>query len=438
MLDLKFIRLNPELVKRAARLKRMEADVDAIIEMDRLRRERIREVESLKNARNEMSLEVSRRKRLGQDVSDMIVQTKRLSERIKALDEELREFEGKLHELLSWVPNVPHSSVPEGEDSSGNVEVRRVGDPVVFGFPPKAHWELGAELDILDFERASKISGARFALYKGAGARLERALINFMLDLHVGEHGYTEIFPPFLANRESMFTTGQIPKLEQDMFCVQNGVGYLIPTAEVPLTNIHRDEVIPPGVLPLYYTAYSACFRAEAGAAGRDTRGLIRNHQFNKVELVKFVEPDRSYDELERLVDDAEDVLRRLGLPYRVVVLCTGDMSFASAKTYDIEVWLPSYGEYKEISSCSNFEDFQARRGNIRYRPSAGARPELVHTLNGSGLAVGRTLAAVLENNQREDGDVTIPEILRPYMDGAETLRAAAGGRVGLRSDKVI
>lgn len=431
MLDLRFIRLNPELVKKAARAKRMDVDVDRILELDRLRRERIQEVEKLKSVRNDMSMEVSRRKRKNEDASDLIERTKDISEKIKLLDEELRNLERGLQELLAWVPNVPHSSVPEGEDSASNREVRRNGEPTNFAFSPKAHWEIGADLDILDFERASKISGARFALYKGAGAQLERALINFMLELHVREHGYTEIFPPFVANRESMFTTGQIPKLEPDMFRVEDGAGYLIPTAEVPLTNIHRDEIIPPGVLPLYYTAYSACFRAEAGAAGRDTRGLIRNHQFNKVELVKFVEPSESYAELEKLVGDAEDVLRRLGLPYRVVVLCTGDMSFASAKTYDIEVWLPSYGEYKEISSCSNFEDFQARRGNIRYRPSPRSKPEFVHTLNGSGLAVGRTVAAILENYQREDGDVIIPEALRAYMGGAETLRSAGGSRVG-------
>jgi len=316
------------------------------------------------------------------------------------------------------IPNIPHESVPYGERDADNVEVRRWGEPRQFDFEPKAHWDIGTRLGILDFERAAKVAGARFTVYKGAGARLERALINFMLDVHTQEHGYTEIWPPFLANADSMTGTGQLPKFAEDMFRCEGTDLYMIPTAEVPVTNLHRDEILDGDQLPIYYVAYSACFRAEAGAHGRDTRGLIRQHQFNKVELVKFVRPEDSYDELEKLVADAEDILRRLGLPYRVSMMCTADVGFAAAKKYDPEVWMPSYGRYVEISSCSNFEDFQARRANIRFRRHPKAKPEYVHTLNGSGLAVGRTLAAILENYQNEDGSVTIPEALRPYMGG--------------------
>ncbi|MGI6036405.1 MAG: serine--tRNA ligase, partial [Limnochordia bacterium] len=361
-------------------------------------------------------------KRKGQDPGDILEQMRDVSDRIKELDGEIRELGDQINALLLRMPNIPHSSIPVGPTEAENVEVRRWGSPRKFDFEPKPHWDLGVDLGILDFERAGKVTGARFAFLKGLGAKLERAVINFMLDLHTREHGYTEIFPPFMANETSMIGTGQLPKFGEDMFKCEGSGYYLIPTAEVPVTNYHRDEILEGDALPLHYVAYSACFRAEAGAHGRDTRGLIRQHQFNKVELVKFVKPENSYDELEKLVGDAETVLQRLGLPYRVVMMCTGDVGFAAAKKYDPEVWMPSYDRYVEISSCSNFEDFQARRANIRFRPGPGEKPEFVHTLNGSGVAAGRTVAAILENYQLPDGSVEIPAALRPYMGGLDRI----------------
>ncbi|MBO8141812.1 MAG: serine--tRNA ligase [Firmicutes bacterium] len=422
MLDIKLIRSNPDLVREAMRRRGETVPLDELLALDERRRALLSEAEQLKARRNRASEEVARAKRAGEDAGHLIQEMRAVGDRIQALDDEVREVDRRLNELLLAIPNIPHESVPYGESEADNVEVRRWGEPRRFGFDPKPHWDVAARLGILDFERAAKVAGARFAVYRGAGARLERALINFMIDVHTQEHGYTEILPPFLANAAAMTGTGQLPKFAEDMFRCEGTDLYLIPTAEVPVTNLHRDEILDADELPLYYVAYSACFRAEAGAHGRDTRGLIRQHQFNKVELVKFVRPDTSYDELERLVADAEDILKRLGLPYRVVQMCTADVGFAAAKKYDPEVWMPSYGRYVEISSCSNFEDFQARRANIRFRPARKAKPEFVHTLNGSGLAVGRTLAAILENYQNEDGSVTVPEALRPYMGGLERI----------------
>ncbi|MCL5039128.1 MAG: serine--tRNA ligase [Firmicutes bacterium] len=418
MLDIKQIRANPERVREGLTKKGAQVALEELLQTDARRREQLGRVETLKSRRNKVSEEVGRLKKAGKDSETLTQEMREVGQEIKALDEEIRGLQTRLEEQLLNIPNLPHESVPLGPNASANQEVRRWGSPPRFDFPAKAHWDLGVDLGLLDFERAGKISGARFTLYRGPGARLERALINFMLDLHTGEHGYTELFPPYMVNRETMIGTGQLPKFEEDMFRVANNGFYLIPTAEVPVTNIHRDEILKEEDLPLYYTAYTACFRAEAGAAGRDTRGLIRQHQFNKVELVKFARPDHSYAELESLTRNAEEVLKRLGLPYRVVLLCSGDMSFASAKTYDLEVWLPSYNDYKEISSCSNFEEFQARRANIRFRPAGGGKTEFVHTLNGSGVAVGRTVAAIMENYQNPDGSITIPEALRPYMGG--------------------
>ncbi|OUM95110.1 MAG: serine--tRNA ligase [Firmicutes bacterium ZCTH02-B6] len=426
MLDIKLIRTDPDKVREAMRRRGSEAPIDEVLALDERRRALVTEVEQLKARRNQVSEEVARAKRAGQDASEIIAAMREVSDRIKALDDEIRDVEDRLHQLLLVIPNIPHESVPFGESDADNVEVRRWGQPRRFDFEPKAHWDIGTRLGILDFERAAKVAGARFTVYKGAGARLERALINFMLDVHTQEHGYTEILPPFLANTDSMTGTGQLPKFAEDMFHCEGTDLYMIPTAEVPVTNLHRDEILDGDRLPIYYVAYSACFRAEAGAHGRDTRGLIRQHQFNKVELVKFVRPEDSYDELEKLVADAEDILRRLGLPYRVSMMCTADVGFAAAKKYDPEVWMPSYGRYVEISSCSNFEDFQARRANIRFRRNPKTKPEYVHTLNGSGLAVGRTLAAILENYQNEDGSVTIPEALRPYMGGMTRIEPEA------------
>ena len=425
MLDIKLIRNEPDKVREAMRRRGEDAPIDEVLELDERRRALVTEVEQLKARRNQVSEEVARAKRAGQDASELINSMRAVSDRIKELDGQIRDLEDRLQQLLLVIPNIPHESVPYGESEADNVEVRRWGEPRRFDFEPKAHWDIGTRLGILDFERAAKITGARFALYRGAGARLERALINFMLDVHTQEHGYTEIWPPFLANAASMTGTGQLPKFAEDMFRCEGTDLYMIPTAEVPVTNLHRDEILDGDQLPIYYVAYSACFRAEAGAHGRDTRGLIRQHQFNKVELVKFTRPEDSYEELEKLVADAEDILRRLGLPYRVTMMCTADVGFAAAKKYDPEVWMPSYGRYVEISSCSNFEDFQARRANIRFRRHPKAKPEFVHTLNGSGLAVGRTLAAILENYQNEDGSVTIPEVLRPYMGGMTRIEPA-------------
>ncbi|MEW5867347.1 MAG: serine--tRNA ligase [Bacillota bacterium] len=423
MLDIRFIRQNPEVVRESlARRGESDAILDEVLQVDEERRKLIYEVEQLKKRRNEVSEEVARMKKDGRDAAGAILEMREVSARIKEMDESVRGLDGKLNGLLLSIPNIPHPTVPFGKDESENVEVRRWGRPREFEFEPRPHWDIGVNLGILDFERAAKITGARFTVFRGAGARLVRALTAFMIDLHTGEHGYTEIYPPFLVNRDSMIGTGQLPKFAEDMFRCEGTDYYLVPTAEVPVTNLYRGEILEADQLPIYHVAYTACFRAEAGSAGRDTRGLVRQHEFDKVELVKFVKPETSYDELEKLVGDAEDVLQRLELPYRIVMMCTGDVGFAAAKKYDPEVWMPSYARYVEISSCSNFEAFQARRAEIRYRPTPGAKPEYVHTLNGSGLAVGRTFAAILENYQEADGSVTIPEALRPYMGGLERI----------------
>ncbi|HHY33039.1 MAG TPA: serine--tRNA ligase [Firmicutes bacterium] len=423
MLDIKLIRQNPEIVRDAlARRGEDDAVLDEVLAVDEERRKLIYEVEQLKKRRNEVSDEIARVKKSGGDATDAILEMRDVSAKIKEMDDSVRALDEKLTSLLLAIPNIPHSSVPTGKDESENVEIRRWGTPRKFDFEPKPHWELGVDLGILDFERAAKITGARFTVFRGAGARMVRALIAFMIDLHTKEHGYTEVYPPFLVNRESMIGTGQLPKFAEDMFRCEGTDYYLIPTAEVPVTNLYRGEILEASELPIYHVAYTACFRAEAGSAGRDTRGLVRQHEFDKVELVKFVRPETSYDELEKLVHDAEDVLKRLELPYRVVMMCTGDVGFAAAKKYDPEVWMPSYGRYVEISSCSNFEAFQARRADIKFRPAPGAKPEYVHTLNGSGLAVGRTFAAILENYQEADGSVIVPKALRPYMDGLERI----------------
>ena len=422
MLDVKFIRDNQELVRKALRDRNSDIDITPVLELDSERRNLLAAVEDLKRQRNEASKAIGEKKRRKEDASAEMSEMKKVSDEIEALDAAVRAKDEELRNLLLVIPNVPHSSVPVGKSEEDNPVVRTWGTPREFSFAPKSHWDIGEELDIIDFERAGKIAGARFAVMKGAGARLERALINFMLDLHTGSHGYKEILPPFMVNKESMTGTGQLPKFEEDLFKVDGGAYYLIPTAEVPVTNLHRGEILKEEDLPVKYTAYTPCFRSEAGSYGKDTRGLIRQHQFDKIELVKFANPATSYEELEKLTADAEEVLQRLGLPYRVITLCTGDMGFSSAKTYDIEVWLPGQQKYREISSCSNFEDFQARRAEIRYRPKEGKGTALVHTLNGSGLAVGRTLVAVLENCQQEDGTVVIPEALRPYMGGMERI----------------
>jgi len=424
MLDIKFVRGNPEAVREGLRRRGTLVALEEFLRLDEMRRKTLVRVEEMKHRRNVVSEEIARLKKNGQPAEELIAEMRGLSRQIKELDREIGELEAQLTAVLLNIPNLPDPSVPDGEDAADNVEVRRWGRPREFPFPVRPHWEIGELLGILDFARAGKVAGARFAFYRGAGARLERAVINFMLDLHV-RHGYLEVFPPFLVNRDSMVGTGQLPKFAEDMFKVEGNDYYLIPTAEVPVTNLYREEILEADQLPIYHVAYSACFRAEAGAAGRDTRGLIRQHQFNKVELVKFCRPEESDAELEKLVGDAERVLQLLGLPYRVVVLCAGDLGFAARKTYDLEVWLPSYGEYKEISSCSNFGDYQARRANIRYRPGPKERPRYVHTLNGSGLAVGRTVAAILENYQEPDGSVIVPEVLRPYMGGLERITPA-------------
>ncbi|MBQ6439363.1 MAG: serine--tRNA ligase [Mogibacterium sp.] len=424
MLDIKKIREDFEGVKAGVeRRGKGDFGFDRIRELDVKRRGLLAEVEALKNKQNVTSREVPKLKKEGKDVSELFKEMKQLSNRIKELDAEVADVEVELRNVLLGIPNVPNKDVQEGLDDSANVELRKVGEPREFDFEAKAHWDIGEALDILDFERAGKLSGARFTVYKGLGAKLERAVINFMLDLHTEEQGYTEILPPFMVNRESMTGTGQLPKFEEDMFYVPAKDFFLIPTAEVPVTNLRAKEIIPMEELPVCYTAYTPCFRKEAGSAGRDTRGLIRQHQFNKVEMVKFTTPETSYEELEKLTNDAEEVLKRLGIPYRVVRLSTGDLGFSSAMTYDIEVWMPSYSRYVEISSCSDFEDFQARRANIRFKRDKDTKPEFVHTLNGSGLAVGRTVAAILENFQQEDGSVVVPEALRPYMGGREVIK---------------
>ncbi|MCI9598429.1 MAG: serine--tRNA ligase [Firmicutes bacterium] len=417
MLDIKRIREDFENVKKAVE-SRGQGDfgIDKVLEYDKKRREILAKVEQMKNKQGTASKQIPKMKKAGEDTTELMKELKTLSEDIKKLDAEVSEVEGQLRDALLNIPNTPHKDVQIGADDSANIELRKWGEPREFDFEQKAHWDVGQDLDILDFERAAKISGTRFTVYKGLGARLERSVINFMLNLHTEEHGFTEILPPFMVNRDAMTGTGQLPKFEEDMFHVPSKDFFLIPTAEVPVTNLRMNEIMSYEELPVYYTAHTPCFRKEAGSAGRDTRGLIRQHQFNKVELVKFVHPEESYKELELLTAAAEEVLKRLEIPYRVVRLSTGDLGFSAAMTYDIEVWMPSYGRYVEISSCSNFENYQARRGNIRFRPKEKGKPEFVHTLNGSGLAVGRTVAAILENYQQADGSVVIPEALRPYM----------------------
>lgn len=417
MLDIKRIKNEKEQILKLME-KRGEKDfsLDEVIDLDDKRIELLQEVEALKNEQNTKSKQIPVFKKEKKDTAELMNELKDLSDRIKALDEQVTKTKNKLTEKLLRIPNVPHPSVPKGETDADNVEVRKYMEPTKFDFEAKAHWDIGTDLDILDFERAGKITGARFTLYKGLGSKLERSIISFFLDTHTQKHGYTEVMPPFIANRSSFIGTGQLPKFEEDMFKLQGLDYFLVPTAEVPVTNIYRDEILNGDDLTIKFCAYTPCFRAEAGSAGRDTRGLIRQHQFNKVELVKFTKPEDSYDELESLTNDAEDMLKLLKIPYHVVKICSGDLGFTAALKYDIEVWMPSYGRYVEISSCSNFEDYQARRANIRFKRDKASKPEFVHTLNGSGLAVGRTVAAVLENYQNPDGSVTVPEVLRPYM----------------------
>ena len=415
MHDLAYFRNHFDAIAARLASRSNPPNLDRFRELDGRRRATITETEQLKARANESSVEIGKLKKAGADTAAQQEQVRQLKAQIAALDEQVKAVDAEFQELLAGVPNIPHESVPVGKDAAGNLEVRRVGEPTAFDFQPKAHWDLGPELGILDLERAAKITGARFALYWDMGAKLERALINFMLDVHTGEHGYTEVLPPFLVNSASLYGTGQLPKFKEDLFKCEGQDLWLIPTAEVPVTNIFRDETLDAGTLPVKLVAYTSCFRSEAGSYGRDVRGIIRQHQFQKVELVKFSRPEQSYDELEKLTADAEDILRRLGLPFRTVLLCTGDMGFSSAKTYDIEVWLPGQNEYKEISSCSNFEAFQARRAGIRMR--TGKKSEFVHTLNGSGLAIGRTWVAIVENYQQKDGSVVIPPALRPYLN---------------------
>ncbi|MBY0220776.1 MULTISPECIES: serine--tRNA ligase [Sporosarcina] len=425
MLDSKVLRANFEEVKEKLS-KRGEdlTDFDKFGGLDEKRREILSKVEILKAERNEVSQQVAQMKRNKENADEVIVRMREVGEEIKAYDQELAKVEEELNYVLMRIPNIPHESVPVGDSEDDNVEVRTWGDQPNFSFEPKPHWELGTDLQLLDFERAAKVTGSRFVFYRGLGARLERALINFMMDLHQEEHGYEEMLPPYLVNRASLTGTGQLPKFEEDAFLVEEEDYFLIPTSEVPVTNFYREEILDGAKLPQAFAAYSTNFRSEAGSAGRDTRGLIRQHQFNKVELVRFVKPEDSYDELEKLTGHAERVLQLLNLPYRVLKMCTADLGFTAAKKYDLEVWIPTQNVYREISSCSNFEDFQARRASIRFRREAGAKPEYVHTLNGSGLAVGRTVAAILENYQQEDGSVVIPEVLRPYMGGREKIEA--------------
>ncbi len=423
MLDVK--RLRKDLASIKERLETRGEDISGLNrfeQLDEKRRTLIVEVEQLKSKRNQVSQEVAKLKREKQDADHLIKEMTNVSDQIKVLDEELRTVDQELEGILLTIPNVPHESVPIGETEDDNVEIRKWGEVRSFDFDVKPHWDLATALDIIDFERAAKVTGSRFVFYKGLGARLERALINFMMDLHQDQHGYTEVLPPYMVNRQSMTGTGQLPKFEEDAFKIREEDYFLIPTAEVPVTNLHRDEILQAEELPKAYVAYSANFRSEAGSAGRDTRGLIRQHQFNKVELVRFVKPEDSYETLELITSHAEKVLQLLKLPYRVLSMCTADLGFTAAKKYDIEVWIPSGGSYREISSCSNFEDFQARRANIKYRPEPKAKPEFLHTLNGSGLAVGRTVAAILENYQQEDGSIIIPEVLRPYMGNLEKI----------------
>lgn len=422
MLDIRVIRANPEEIIRKLKRRGGEYRISEVLELDEKRREILAAVEELKSKRNKVSEEIAKVKKAKGNAEPMIMEMKEVSDKIKEDDDRVKEIEAQIESILLTIPNIPNDSIPDGKSDADNEEVRRWGEPTKFPYEPKAHWDIGEDLGILDFATAGKVTGTRFTFYKGLGAKLERALINFMLDTHTA-NGYTEILPPYMANSKSMQGTGQLPKFEEDMFKVNNTDYYLIPTAEVPVTNIHREEILEGVEFPIKYAAYSACFRAEAGSAGRDTRGLIRQHQFNKVELVKFAHPDNSYDELESLTNDAERILQLLGLPYRVVCLCAGDIGFSSAKTYDLEVWMPSYNRYVEISSCSNFEDFQARRADIKFKESPKDKAKFVHTLNGSGVAIGRTVAAILENYQQEDGSVLIPEAIRHYMGGLDRIK---------------
>lgn len=423
MLDIKLLRSNPELLKKALLKSKGKFNIEGFLSLDTKRRELIFKVEQMKGKQNSDSKLIPQYKKEGKDVAALMDEMKSLSESIKELDQQVRDTDEEIDKLLYTIPNIPNDSVPLGDSDTDNIEIRKWGTPRSFDFEPKAHWDMGEALNILDFAAAAKVTGARFTFYKGLGARLERSLMNFMLDLHTEKHGYSEVFPPFMVHRNSMMGTGQLPKFEEDAFKVANTDYFLIPTAEVPVTNMYREQVLDIKDLPIKHTAYSACFRAEAGSAGRDTRGLIRQHQFNKVELVKFTTPETSYEELEKLTNDAEEVLQLLGLPYRVVKLCIGDLGFSSALTYDLEVWMPSYNRYVEISSCSNFETFQARRADIKFRRGPKEKLELVHTLNGSGVALGRTTACILETYQQADGSVVIPEALRKYMNGVEAIR---------------
>lgn len=416
MLDIKFVRDNMEKVLEMLKNRNNPMNLDDFCDLEKRRRAIIGETEALKGQRNNVSKQISEMKKRKENTDDIVLEMRTVGEKINCLDKELHEIEEKLRDVLLHIPNMLNPAVPIGTDDSDNPEVRRWGQPRKFDFEPKAHWDIGADLDILDAERAAKVSESRFTFYKGMGARLERAVINFMMDTHSNEHGYTEMLAPYIVNKDSMTGTGQLPKFAEDMFKIQDADLYLVPTAEVPATNYHRDEILDGDKLPEHYCVYTACFREEAGSAGRDTRGLIRQHQFNKVELIKFVKPETSYDELEKMVRDASHILELLEIPYHVVTLCSGDIGFTAAKTYDIEVWLPSCNMYREISSCSNVEDYQARRANIRFRRDSKSKPEYVHTLNGSGLAVGRTVAAILENYQQEDGSVIVPTALRKYM----------------------
>ena len=421
MLDIKLIRTETEKVKEALSRRKEEVDIDGLLELDGKRREILFDVEQKKAQQNAVSKEIPKLKKEGKDTTEIFAKMKELSDSIKADDEKVRELDEQIQNIMYTIPNIPNETVPDGDSDEDNVEIRKFMEPTKFDFEPKAHWDLGKDLNILDSETAAKITGARFHVYKDLGARLERAIMNYFLDTHTSR-GYKEIFPPFMVHRNSMIGTGQLPKFEEDAFKVANTDYFLVPTAEVPVTNMHRDEIINGDDLPLNYCAYTACFRAEAGSAGRDTRGLIRQHQFNKVELVKFTKPEDSYEELEKLTAEAEYVLQGLKLPYRVVKICIGDLGFTAAMKYDIEVWMPSYGRYVEISSCSNFEDFQARRANIKYKNSPKDKAQFVHTLNGSGVAIGRTTAAILENYQNEDGSITIPDVLVPYMGGIKKI----------------
>ena len=424
MIDMKLIRTEPEKVIAALSRRKENVDIDGLLALDREKREIMYEAEQKKAEQNAVSKKIPAMKKAGEDTTAVFAEMKKLSAAIKDCDDKIRELDEKITAIAYTIPNIPNPTVPDGDTDEDNVEIRRFLEPTKFDFEPKAHWDLGKDLGILDPETAAKITGTRFTVYSGAGAQLERAIMNFFLDTHTRKHGYKEIFPPFMVHRSSMIGTGQLPKFEEDAFKVANTDYFLVPTAEVPVTNMHRDEILDGSKLPLKYCAYTACFRAEAGSAGRDTRGLIRQHQFNKVELVKFTKPEDSYAELEKLTADAEDVLQILKLPYRVVKICIGDLGFTAAMKYDIEVWMPSYNRFVEISSCSNFEDFQARRANIRFKNSPKDKAQLVHTLNGSGVAIGRTTAAILENYQNADGSITVPEVLRPYMGGLEKITA--------------